>query len=50
MEAASLAAYFSHAQGCTKVPVDYTPVKFVKKPAGAKPGHGDLYHLPDQAG
>ena len=38
MEAASLAAYFSQAQGRTKVPVDYTPVKFVKKPAGAKPG------------
>ena len=38
LEAASLAAYFSQAQGSTKVPVDYTPVKFVKKPAGAKPG------------
>ena len=38
MEAALLAAYFSQAQGSTKVPVDYTPVKFVKKPAGAKPG------------
>ena len=38
MEAASLAAYFSQAQGSTKVPVDYTSVKFVKKPAGAKPG------------
>ena len=38
MEAASLATYFSQAQGSTKVPVDYTPVKFVKKPAGAKPG------------
>ena len=38
MEAASLAAYFSQAQGSTKVPVDYTPVKFVKKPAGAKGG------------
>ncbi len=38
MEAASLAAYFSQAQGSTKVPVDYTPVKFVKKPAGARPG------------
>lgn len=38
MEASSLAAYFSQAQGSTKVPVDYTPVKFVKKPAGAKPG------------
>ena len=38
MEAASLAAYFSQAQGSTKGPGDYTPVKFVKKPAGARPG------------
>lgn len=38
LEAASLAAYFSQAQDGTKVPVDYTPVKFVKKPAGARPG------------
>ena len=37
-EAASLAAYFSQAQDGTKVPVDYTPVKFVKKPAGSPPG------------
>lgn len=38
LEAASLAAYFSQAQGSAKVPVDYTPLKFVKKPAGARPG------------
>ena len=38
MEAASLAAYFSQAQGSAKVPVDYTPVKFVKKPAASRPG------------
>ena len=37
-EAAALAAYFSQAREGRKVPVDYTPVKFVKKPAGAKPG------------
>ena len=37
-EAAALAAYFSQAQDGTKVPVDYTPVKFVKKPAGSPPG------------
>ena len=37
-EAASLAAYFSQAQDGTKVPVDYAPVKFVKKPAGSSPG------------
>lgn len=38
LEAASLAAYFSQAQDSTKVPVDYVPVKFVKKPAGSPPG------------
>ena len=37
-EAAQLAAYFSQARDGKKVPVDYTPVKYVKKPAGAKPG------------
>ncbi len=36
--AATLAAYFSKAQNSNQVPVDYTPVKFVKKPNGAKPG------------
>ena len=38
LEAASLAAYFSQAQNSTKVPVDFTQVKFVKKPAGSPPG------------
>ncbi|MBU5627086.1 NFACT family protein [Oscillibacter sp. MSJ-2] len=38
MEAAMLAAWFSQASGGQNVPVDYTPVKFVKKPAGAQPG------------
>ncbi len=37
-EAASLAAWFSQGRDGGKVPVDYTPVKFVKKPAGARPG------------
>lgn len=37
-EAAQLAAYHSKARGGSGVPVDYVPVKFVKKPAGAKPG------------
>lgn len=37
-EAACLAAYYSQAQEGSKVAVDYTPVRFVKKPAGAKPG------------
>lgn len=38
LEAAQLAAYHSKAQTSAQVPVDYCPVKFVKKPAGAKPG------------
>ena len=37
-EAAKLAAWFSQARDGKKVPVDYTPVKYVKKPAGARPG------------
>jgi len=37
-EAAALAAWFSQARESKKVPVDYTPVKYVKKPAGARPG------------
>lgn len=41
--AATLAAYFSKAQTSNQVPVDYTPVKFVKKPNGAKPGMV-IYH------
>ena len=38
MQAASLAAWYSQGREAGKVPVDYTLVKFVKKPAGAKPG------------
>ena len=37
-EAAALAIHFSQAQGSTLVPVDYTHVKNIKKPNGAKPG------------
>lgn len=37
-EAACLAAWFSQSRESGKVPVDYTPVKYVKKPAGARPG------------
>ena len=37
-EAAILAATFSQAGEGSRVPVDYTPVKYVKKPAGARPG------------
>ncbi len=35
---AKLAAYYSKAKLSTNVPVDYCPVKFVKKPNGSKPG------------
>lgn len=36
--AAKLATKFSKAAGSSKVPVDYTKIKFVKKPNGSKPG------------
>ena len=38
LEAAGLAAYFSKARESSNVPVDYTIIKNVKKPNGAKPG------------
>jgi predicted ribosome quality control (RQC) complex YloA/Tae2 family protein len=38
LEAANLAAYFSKARESSSVPVDYTKVRYVKKPSGAKPG------------
>jgi predicted ribosome quality control (RQC) complex YloA/Tae2 family protein len=37
-EAAILAAFYSKAKESTKVPVDYTEIKNVKKPSGSKPG------------
>jgi len=37
-EAASIAAYHSKAGSGDNVPVDYVPVRYVKKPAGSKPG------------
>ena len=37
-EAAQLAAFHSKGRSGSGVPVDYAAVKFVKKPAGAKPG------------
>lgn len=37
-EAACLAAYNSRARNSSKVAVDYTAIKNVKKPSGAKPG------------
>ncbi|MFD1705825.1 NFACT family protein [Siminovitchia sediminis] len=38
LEAAMLAAYFSKARDSSSVPVDYTKIRHVKKPNGAKPG------------
>ncbi len=38
LQAAFLAAANSKAAGSTQIPVDYTPIKFVKKPNGAKAG------------
>ncbi|MEH7274548.1 Rqc2 family fibronectin-binding protein [Neobacillus vireti] len=37
-EAAKLAAYYSKARSSSSVPVDFTKVRHVKKPSGAKPG------------
>lgn len=37
-EAAAIAAYHSKARTSENVPVDYVIAKYVKKPAGAKPG------------
>ena len=42
-EAAEIAAYNSDARGGDNVPVDYTDVKNIKKPAGARPGFV-IYH------
>jgi len=38
LEAAAMAAWFSKARNSTRVEVDYTRVKYVRKPSGAKPG------------
>jgi len=54
MQAARLAAYYSKGRGSENVPVDYTEVKNVKKPSGAKPGmviyvnYNTLYVTPDE--
>lgn len=54
LEAAMLAAYFSKAKHSSSVPVDYTKVRHVHKPKGAKPGfviydHQEtLYVTPDE--
>ncbi len=53
-EAAVLSAYFSKARESSSVPVDYTEIRQVKKPNGAKPGfviyfeQKTLYVTPDE--
>lgn len=53
-EAAILAAFHSKARDSAQVPVDFTKVRFVKKPNGAKPGmviftnQQTLYVKPDE--
>ncbi|ANB60113.1 Rqc2 family fibronectin-binding protein [Anoxybacteroides amylolyticum] len=54
LEAANLAAYFSKARHSSSVPVDYTRIRYVKKPSGAKPGfviyenQQTIYVTPDE--
>ncbi len=54
MDAARLAAYYSQSRNGQNVPVDYTMVKNVKKPTGAKPGmviydhYNTVYVTPEQ--
>lgn len=54
LEAASLAAYFSKARNSSSVPVDFTQIRHVKKPSGAKPGfviydnQQTIYVTPDE--
>lgn len=38
LEAGNLSAFYSKSQNSSSVPVDYTQVRNVKKPSGAKPG------------
>ncbi len=42
--AAVIAAYHSGASASENVPVDYTQVRYVKKPAGARPGFVNYFH------
>lgn len=52
--AAQIAGYFSKARTSSNVPVDYVPIKYVKKPSGSKPGfviftnNKTLYVTPDE--
>ena len=47
-EAAMIAAYHSKAKHSSLVPVDYTKVRNIKKPGGAKPGFV-IYHVYETA-
>lgn len=42
--AATVAAYHSDASASENVPVDYTQVRYVKKPSGARPGFVNYFH------
>ncbi len=44
LKAAELAAYYSKGRGASKVEVSYTPVKYLRKPRGGKPGAVLLQH------
>lgn len=54
-EAAMIAAYFSKARNSSQVPVDYTLIRHVRKPNGAKPGYviyeqqKTVYVTPDES-
>src|SRR5690606_17935970 len=53
-DAARLAAYFSKARASSKVAVDWTRARHVRKPKGARPGmviydhHQTIYVSPDE--
>lgn len=55
LEAAMLAAYYSKGRNGNNIPVDYTELKNVKKPSGAKPGmviyvnYNTIYTNPDES-
>ena len=55
LEAAALAAYFSKGRHSGRVPVDYTDIRYVRKPNGAKPGfvvydhHRTIYAVADES-
>lgn len=42
--AAQIAAHFSKARGSSTVPVDYTAIRFIKKPSGSVPGFVRFTH------